>query len=183
MASLNFIYESNSRPTVHPIVTICTLKKFYHYHPQGEDLSFLQFCWWYKFAAHKINGKFEKSRVYFKATTVPKWPYTVIVNHLTKPIVIKVYLRACASWSSKQCSTAGTRQSLYLRLDQLRKSLWRDLQHSRKVIKATVTPRSFKVETLSSTIRRNCVHPTPQLDQQENQLLNPEEKQVPVTRL
>ena len=41
---------------------------------------------------HMINGTFEKSRVYFKAVSaaVPKWPYTVIFNHLTKPILIKV---------------------------------------------------------------------------------------------
>ena len=55
----------------------------------------------------------------------------------------------------------------------------KDLQHSGKVIEAAVTPRSYKVETLASTIRRNRVHLTSLPDQLENEQLNPEEKQVP----
>ena len=55
----------------------------------------------------------------------------------------------------------------------------KDLHHSGKVIEAAVTPRSYKVETLASTIRRNRVHLTSLPDQLENEQLNPEEKQVP----
>ena len=55
----------------------------------------------------------------------------------------------------------------------------KDLQHSGKVIEAAVTPRSYKVETPASTIRRNHVHLTSLPDQLENEQLNPEEKQVP----
>ena len=44
------------------------------------------------FAARMTDGNFEKSRAYFKAVSaiVPKWIYTVIFNHLTKPTVIKI---------------------------------------------------------------------------------------------
>ena len=56
----------------------------------------------------------------------------------------------------------------------------RDLRRSGEVIEAAATPRSHKVETPISTIRRNRVHLTPLPDQQENQQPNPEKKQVPV---
>ena len=94
MASLYFSYAKQQSPHhpshrdyLHP-------KKSTTITPHGEDLPYRQFCRWFKFAAHMINRNFEKSRVYFKA--VPplfrhlKRPYTVIFNHLTKPIVIKV---------------------------------------------------------------------------------------------
>ena len=55
----------------------------------------------------------------------------------------------------------------------------KDLQRSGKVIKAAVTPQWYKVETPASTIRRNLLRLTPLPDQQENEQLNPEEKQVP----
>ena len=42
VASLYFSYESDSRPTIHPNVTICILKKknSTSVTPHGEDLSF-----------------------------------------------------------------------------------------------------------------------------------------------
>ena len=55
----------------------------------------------------------------------------------------------------------------------------KDLQCSGKVIEAAVTPQWYKVETPASTIRRNLLRLTPLPDQQENEQLNPEEKQVP----
>ena len=55
----------------------------------------------------------------------------------------------------------------------------KDLQHSGNVIEAAVTPRSYKVETSASTVRRNRVHLTSLPDKLGNEQLNPEEKQVP----
>jgi len=43
----------------------------------------------------------------------------------------------------------------------------KDLQRSGKVIEAASTPRSYKVETPTSTIRRKRVHLTPLPNQQE----------------
>ena len=42
--------------------------------PHGEDLSYRQFCRWFKSAARMIIGNFEKSRVYFEVVSaiVPK---------------------------------------------------------------------------------------------------------------
>ena len=43
----------------------------------------------------------------------------------------------------------------------------KDLQRSGKVIEAASTPRSYKVETATRKIRRNCVHLTPLPNQQK----------------
>ena len=56
VTSLYFRYESYSRPTIHPTVTICILK-IYQNHPHGEDLSYRQFCRWFKSAARSYDTR------------------------------------------------------------------------------------------------------------------------------
>ena len=58
-----------------------------------------------------------------------------------------------------------------------------DLQRSGKVTEPASTPRSYKVETPTSTIRRNGVHLTPLSNQQEQQQKKTEQKLLRVSLL
>ena len=73
----------------------------------------------------------------------------------------------------------------------------KDFQRSEKVIEAASTPRSYKVETPTSTIRRNRIHltplpnqreqherPTPMVNQvpAEDKAPTPVRKDIPVTK-
>jgi len=73
----------------------------------------------------------------------------------------------------------------------------KDLQRSGKVIEVASTPQSYKVETPTSTIRRNCIHLTPLPNQQEqherptpmvnqvpgeDKVATPVRKDIPVTK-
>ena len=55
----------------------------------------------------------------------------------------------------------------------------KDLQCLGKVVEAASTPRSYKVETTTSTIRRNRVHLTPMPNQQEQHERQTMVNQVP----
>ena len=67
-----------------------------------------------------INGNFEKSRVYFKTVSaiVPKWPYAVIFNHLTKPIP-RLSLNKRALWLVDSWSRAPDQIQMYPNRDTI----------------------------------------------------------------
>ena len=68
----------------------------------------------------------------------------------------------------KQQTVFNSRHKLVL-LNQVRKLVFvKDLQRSGKVIEAAVRPRSYEIETSTSTIKRNRFHLTPPPDQREN---------------
>ena len=83
VTSLYFRYESYSRPTIHPTVTICILK-IYQNHPHGEDLSYHQFCRWFESAARMIIGNLKNPACILKL-----FPPLFQSSHIRSLLIVK----------------------------------------------------------------------------------------------